>query len=536
MGVNPVDSGETRVSFRDHVLTIVKLKKAELNCIFATSVAEEGLDIPDCNTIIRFDLYNTMIQYIQSRGRARHEDSQYIHMVEQGNGIHNRKVIQNKANEQTLRRFCESMPEDRRLTGNDFDMDYFLRKERQQRQYTVPSSGARLNYKSSLVCLANFVASLPHSPETILLADYMVTSAPDGFQCEVILPSESPVRSALGRPHSTKQVAKCAAAFEMCLQLIKGKYLDDHLQPVFTKKLPAMRNARLAIGSGSQSRYNMRIKPEIWSYLGVPQELYVAVLTLSKPESLGRPSRPLLLLTRQAIPQVARVPLFFGEDRSSDAHCVSISRPIQADQDMLGYLTAFTLKIFEDIFSKEYENGAADLPYFLCPSKYGHDFNFSAHNGTRDFIDWDTVEYVAKTNKIKSLGDEPDDFFRDKFVVDPWNGSHKFFLRRRRHDLKPQDPVPASVVPLQRRGWKSTTHNIINYSVSLWTKSRTRATWKEDQPVVEAELLPIHRNFLDDTIDDQKFKAQQCFLILEPLQISPVSSMAFVAMYGSNGC
>jgi endoribonuclease Dicer len=68
------------VTYRDQVLTIIKFKKGELNCIFATSVAEEGLDIPDCNVIIRYDLNDTLIQHIQSRGRARQEGSVYIHM------------------------------------------------------------------------------------------------------------------------------------------------------------------------------------------------------------------------------------------------------------------------------------------------------------------------------------------------------------------------------------------------------------------------------------------------------------------------
>lgn len=85
MGSRTGDTGDLSVSFREQVLTMMKFRKGEINCIFATSVAEEGLDVPDCNLIIRFDLYATLIQYIQSRGRARHAKSNYIHMLEQGN-------------------------------------------------------------------------------------------------------------------------------------------------------------------------------------------------------------------------------------------------------------------------------------------------------------------------------------------------------------------------------------------------------------------------------------------------------------------
>lgn len=62
-------------SLKEQMLAVHKFRRGVYNCLFATSVAEEGLDIPDCNVIVRFDLYNTMIQYVQSRGRARHVNS-----------------------------------------------------------------------------------------------------------------------------------------------------------------------------------------------------------------------------------------------------------------------------------------------------------------------------------------------------------------------------------------------------------------------------------------------------------------------------
>lgn len=53
-----------------------------MNLLVATSVAEEGLDIRQCNVVIRFDLAKTILAYIQSRGRARKPGSDYILMVE----------------------------------------------------------------------------------------------------------------------------------------------------------------------------------------------------------------------------------------------------------------------------------------------------------------------------------------------------------------------------------------------------------------------------------------------------------------------
>ncbi|KAK1778627.1 hypothetical protein QBC45DRAFT_161003 [Copromyces sp. CBS 386.78] len=513
-----------KVNFQQQNRIIRKFKLGELNCLFATSVAEEGLDIPDCNIVIRFDLYDTLIQYIQSRGRARRPDSRYIQMIEKGNSEHHIKILQAKGAEGALRKFCEALPEDRKLTGHHMNLDYLLRKEKGKRQYTVPETGAKLSYMQSLICLANFTATLPHPPETSLNPEYYITTVPGGFQCEVVMPDASPIKSAVGKVHLSKGAAKCAAAFELCLALLKAGHLDNHLQSVFTKQLPEMRNARLAVSSKKKTEYAMRLKPELWSVRGEVTQLYATAFVLENPDALGRSSRPLLLLSRSALPEVASFPLFFGTKRFSKVRCVPIQGSVEAEDTLVEQLTRFTLKAFMDVFSKEYEATAADLPYFLSPMDGGHGFDFRLAKSPADIIDRETLAYVSENESVPYTFLEPDDFFQDKVVVDPYDGARKFFIRHRRHDMKPTDPVPDGIVPPNHRAWKGlgTTHDILNYSNSLWAKSRGFMVFQADQPVVEAGLISTRRDFLDDAIRDEDLEPQQCFLVLEPLRISPI--------------
>lgn len=482
------------------------------------------MDIPDCNVIIRFDLYNTLIQYIQSRGRARQAGSEYIHMVEKLNPVHQQKVMETKAHEDALRKFCEMLPDDRKLTGNDYDMEYFLRKDKGQKQYVVPETGAKLNFRRSLVCLAAFVASLPHPPETSLTAEYVVTAVAGGFRCEVMLPSASPILNAIGDVYPSKATAKCSAAFELCMKLIEGKYLDEHLHPVYTKQRPLMGNARIGVSSHKKGEYNMRIKPEIWSSLGQPTRLYVMALSLAQPEKLGRLSLPLLLLTRHPIPQVPSFPLFFGPGRSSEACCTPVPGSIEVDDLKLDLLASFTLRIYDDVFSKKYAATAVQLPYFLAPSMKDHDFDFSK-GIAENLLNWEWMRFVLENEVTDYDFGAKDNFFQGKFIVDQWDGSRKFISLKRRHDLRPTDQVPEGVVAARHRAWTKSCedHSIFNYSISLWSNSRAKMTFSKDQPVVEAELLSIRRNLLDENSADDDLGPKRCFLILEPMRISAVS-------------
>ena len=156
--------GDVKMSFRQQILTLLKFRKGEVNCLIATSIAEEGLDIPDCNLILRFDLYDTVIQYIQSRGRARHANSKYLHFAEKGNTMHRQAIEDVRRTEQMMRQFCESLPADRLLQGDESNLETILVEEKAHRKHIVPETGAILTYSSSLVVLAHFVACLVSLP------------------------------------------------------------------------------------------------------------------------------------------------------------------------------------------------------------------------------------------------------------------------------------------------------------------------------------------------------------------------------------
>lgn len=59
-----------------------KFRAHETNLLIATSIVEEGVDIPKCNLVVRFDLPTEYRSYVQSKGRARALVSNYIMLAD----------------------------------------------------------------------------------------------------------------------------------------------------------------------------------------------------------------------------------------------------------------------------------------------------------------------------------------------------------------------------------------------------------------------------------------------------------------------
>lgn len=60
------------------------------NLVFSTDVLEEGIDVPRCNIVVRFDPIKTMCSFIQSKGRAR-DQAAIFHVIDVDNEFSTRQ-------------------------------------------------------------------------------------------------------------------------------------------------------------------------------------------------------------------------------------------------------------------------------------------------------------------------------------------------------------------------------------------------------------------------------------------------------------
>lgn len=73
--------------------TIKLFRDGDLNLLISTSVAEEGLDIKECNVVVRYGLLTNEIAQQQASGRARAENSVYSVVATEGGRELRRELI-----------------------------------------------------------------------------------------------------------------------------------------------------------------------------------------------------------------------------------------------------------------------------------------------------------------------------------------------------------------------------------------------------------------------------------------------------------
>ncbi|RPD59261.1 hypothetical protein L226DRAFT_510467 [Lentinus tigrinus ALCF2SS1-7] len=213
--------------------TVKMFRDRQLNLLVATSVAEEGLDFPACDLVIRFDPVQHMVGYLQSRGRARHKTSTFIIMVQDGAQAQAERYLQFLHSEPHLKKVYQDrdiraeVQQEEEVEDEVPDPDDLAERER----YVVPSTGAILTYNSAIGLLNHLCSLIPrdrftpmHTPK--YSGDYSST---------VQLPSSLPLPPELlvynGPLRRSKKEAKRAAAFLAVKSLHALNVFDDYLLP-----------------------------------------------------------------------------------------------------------------------------------------------------------------------------------------------------------------------------------------------------------------------------------------------------------------
>ncbi|KIY48310.1 hypothetical protein FISHEDRAFT_43443 [Fistulina hepatica ATCC 64428] len=213
-------------------------RERAINLLIATSVAEEGLDFPACDLVVRFDPLSNMVAYLQSRGRIRNRSSTFIIMLREDDTDALAKYQVFMSSEADLKKVYQSRgvengeAEEEDGGNSSDDDDGSVEDER----YVVPRTGAVLTYGSAIGLLANLceliprdIFTPPHRPEYT------------GDFCSTLrLPSSLPLppedRVFVGPLKSTKKQARRAVAFAATQRLHELGVFDDYLLPAAARK------------------------------------------------------------------------------------------------------------------------------------------------------------------------------------------------------------------------------------------------------------------------------------------------------------
>ncbi|KAG0285355.1 hypothetical protein BGZ96_010371 [Linnemannia gamsii] len=461
-------------------------RKGQYNLLVATDVAEEGIDIDRCRLVIRFDVKNTVISHIQSRGRARDPNSEYIIMLPENDG-YLEKITRA---EEDMRKWCSELPQDRviRLRSHSADGDDDLDDEDAnsgleemkelagvETVFKVESTGARVNFHTAVSLLHQYCNSLPADSYTTWKPEFKITNIRGSFHCKLTLPLNAPVTNFDSGPFSKKSWAKESVSFQAIKELYRLGGLTDNLLPHRRKAVVENdldeddldEDVEESAGQSAQESLRMYSihQPNFWrnKIQLIPGSdkvaLHATLFTLRQHATNAEGgetqliSRGLCLLTAAPLPQLDPIELFFdGDPRFVDI--VSLSSRVDLSVQQVQGLYQYHNQLFAAVFHKSVEIGSLDtgVRHLIAPLLSCHTgLNLHKDLSADQLIDWGEV-HIGSTSSSTTpqYGLEEADLSWDRlqdmilFEKGQWN--RFFYPTAIRKDLTPNSPIPTSTM------------------------------------------------------------------------------------------
>ncbi|XP_054153057.1 endoribonuclease Dicer-like [Oppia nitens] len=461
--------------------TLKKFRLHESNVLVATSVLEEGLDIPRCNFVIRYDLPKTFTEYIQSKGRARAELAKYIIFVEKSNTYDKMidRLNKYRETEDILNKCCHN-----RVTPSEAEVDESF--DDQLLEPYMPNKvegSARVTLNSAIANINRYCLKLPSDSFTKLTPQYRIEEQSSGqYVCRLRLPINSQIRNEIiSVVMPNKRTAKKAVALKACEILHKMKELDDNFYPVgkeaidFVKELglepPEVEgdkaNKVKAPGTAKRRQYYTKLVANVLKNCQIESHvrcyLYEFAMKLTQPipeeqNTRGRQitdpadtSRNFGILTTNKVPMICDFPVF---TRSGEVTIkfVPIRDDIYLSTQQYEDLLIFHNFTFCDVlrlikYPLYFDSEKANSNPIVVP------INTISNSGHKD-IDW---EFVSSIKRYKDLPPDSQsiekrmnfEFDGNKYkdaVVIPWYRKDKpqffFYVAEICTNLNPKSPFP----------------------------------------------------------------------------------------------
>ncbi|XP_010249398.1 PREDICTED: endoribonuclease Dicer homolog 2 isoform X2 [Nelumbo nucifera] len=212
-------SGLQSQSRAEQIKIIEAFHVGKVNIIVATQILEEGLDVQNCNLVIRFDPSATVCSFIQSRGRARMRGSEYLLMIKSGDDSTLSRVKNYLASGDIMRKESLSLssipcvPFESEMSNEEF--------------YRVEATGAIVTLSSSVALIYYYCSQLPSDRYFRPTPRFVIDK--ESKSCTLHLPLSCPIQSVL--VDGKADILKKIACLEACKKLHQIGALTDNLIP-----------------------------------------------------------------------------------------------------------------------------------------------------------------------------------------------------------------------------------------------------------------------------------------------------------------
>ncbi|KND00894.1 uncharacterized protein SPPG_03994 [Spizellomyces punctatus DAOM BR117] len=408
-GIGSASPADVNLRVQQQRKIVQSFQKGETNLIIATRVAEEGLDIRACNLVIRFDVCITLTNYIQSRGRARRMDSEFITLCNRNSPSEAVQLAELQREEQLMRAALQTRES---LTGS---MESAVQPSDEE-IYTVESTGASVTLYTSIGMLYNYCALLPTDSVGALTPTFQIAPVPDlaygpcEFKASVTLPPSVPIeaRYATSKLCARKALAKQWAALEIIKRLHAAGELDDRLKPIkAVSQIAGFDEMVEPVGTGGDTErkkrqiLEFRMKtPVFWRGSWKPHQPTWLTLVRMHVDNGNKPTSDIGLLTVGEGPMQKGIFHMSIANRLTAVEIQSSRCPLDLDLPTLASVKRFHVALFKGILRSDVQD-EAEWATIVVPvvetltdwTALGDAFD------PRAVIDWESVAFASRAQQ-----------------------------------------------------------------------------------------------------------------------------------------